>query len=308
MSVKFLICLLSFMSALALADDEDASEQQNYDLIQEYFESALDDEDDSDTNATDNNQLDRFAQTDESEKATDATTATPSEETPADGAEKPKKKIKKKKKKKKSSTDEPSAELGEGHGSQESGKPYFANADIGLTYSSNAKTRKYSDKSLKDTETEINLDLKYLFILGKIELGPLLKYKNNATKEQLSDNLSATKVETAIGFGAAFSLNLGNIHQDKFVPYAGLSFYRLSVASTTKTDGSAESKESQTGMSSGIELGGKFFVGGHVALKPFLNFDLTFSGDDKSDESGTELVASVSGTNLALGLGMATYF
>ncbi len=308
MSVRFLICLLSFMSALALADNEAAIDQQNYDLIQEYFESALDDEDDSENNDSGDSPLIRFAQTDESEKATDATTVTPSEETPADDAEKPKKKTKKKRKKKKSSSDESTAELGAGHGAQESGKPYYANADIGLTYSSHAKTRKYSDKSLKDTETEINLDLKYLFILGKIELGPLMKYKNNSTKEQLSSSISQTKLTTAIGFGAAFSLNLGNIHQDTFVPYAGLSFYSLSVASTTKTDGSDESKASQTGLSAGIELGGKFFMGGHVALKPFLNFDLTFSGDDKNDENGTELVATVSGTNLALGLGMATYF
>ena len=307
MSVKFMIGLLSFSSAIALAENESQMNEQNYDLIQEYFETTLDEnQDDLENSDTDDNRLNRFVQAEEGEKASDASPAASSEETPADDAEKTKKSSKKKKKKKKSSTD--NAETSSGHGTQDSGKPYFANADLGLTYSSQATTRKYSDKSLKDTETEIDLNLKYLLVLGKIEIGPLISYVSTATKEQLSDSASTTSTVSGIGFGAAFVFNLGNIHQDKFVPYGGLNVYRISSSTTSKTDGTAEEKSSQSALSTGIELGGKYFVGGHVALKPFLSFDLILSGDDKNNATGTELVASVTGTSLAAGFGMATYF
>lgn len=309
MRLNFLGLLLFVTSFVAVAENEVTNNQQNVDLIQEYFDSALEEQDEvDDSEELDDNRFNRIAQTEDTDKATDASSDTASS-SDAKTTEDPTKPKKKKKKKKKSSAAESSKiQSTAGHGTQESGLPYWANVETDLTFTSKSTTRKYSDNSLKDTETEIGLDLMYLFVLGRMEIGPLISYSNLTEKEQLSASIATTTTTVKIGFGAALFLNLGNIHQDKFVPYIGLNFARHAQTGTSKTDSTSESKSSQTQLSSGLEVGGKFFMGGHIALKPFVSFDLTFSGENKDNASGTELVASVTGTKLAAGLGLAKYF
>lgn len=305
MRLNFLGLLFFVTPSLAFAENEPTNSQQNVDLIQEYFNSALEENDEvDDSDEVDDNRFNRIAQTEETEKAADG--ASSSDATTTEDQTKSKKK--KKKKKKTSAADASKTEGAAGHGTQESGLPYWANVETDLTFTSTSTTRKYSDNSLKDTETEIGLDLMYLFVLGRIEIGPLISYSSLTQKEQLSASIATTTTTVKIGFGTALFINLGNIHQDKFVPYAGLNFARHAVTTSSKTDSESESKLSQTQLSSGLELGGKFFMGGHVALKPFVSFDLILSGENKDNTSGTELVASVTGTQLAVGLGLAKYF
>jgi hypothetical protein len=312
MKLTFVTVAIFLMSGFGFAnnDADIGSTEQNHDLIQEYFDSTLENNEEASNNTDkDDNRFNRIAESTDGATATDASgEATSSTEVaPADDGSKPKK-VSKKKKKKKPSEGEGSAGAGSGHGTQESGAPYSANVDLGLTYSSKSSTRKYSDTPLKDTSTKLELTLKYLFILAKMEIGPMIAYKSENSKIPNSSSSSTTETASTIGFGGAFYFNLGNIHQDKFIPYAGLKLLKLSTNSTSKTDSSTETKSSSTSLDAGVELGSKYFMGGHVALKPFLSFDMTLSGEDKDDSSGSELVASVSGSKLSLGLGLATYF
>lgn len=100
-----------------------------------------------------------------------------------------------------------------------------------------------------------------------------------------------------MGFGGAFFMNFGNIQADKLVPYAGAS-----VMMDTKTDDSSKATKKLTNL--GLEGGMKYFVGAHLALKPFLSYEMTLSGEDKRDTS----VGSVTGNTLQLGVGLAKYF
>lgn len=309
MKLNFVIATCFLMSGFAFGENDNDANAQNYDLIEEYFDSALENNrEDVNNPEMDDNRFNRVAQSTDGTTASDASgsPAPTTESAPADDATKSKKTVKKKKKKKGSG--EAEVATASGHGTQESGAPYSANVDLGLTYSSTSKTRKYSDTPLKDTSTELELTLMYLFVFGKIEIGPMIAYTSQNEKTQNSSTSTTTTTITGMGLGGAFYFNIGNIHQDKFVPYAGLTFLRFSAASTSKSEGSSEIKSSSSSMDAGVELGGKYFMGGHVALKPFLNFDMTLSGDNKDDSSGTELVASVTGSKLSLGLGMATYF
>jgi hypothetical protein len=310
--MKFNIVISAGLLASGFAfANENTNDQNNqsYDLIQEYFDAAVENNQDNDNNSeADDNRFNRVAESVDGTTASDASgTASSTEGTPADDASKAKKTKKLKKKKKSTTEGEVTASVTSGHGAQESGAPYSANVDLGLTYTSTSTTRKYSDTPLKDTDTELELSLKYLFVLGKFEIGPVIEYQSSSKKSQISSASSTTATTSKIGFGAALNFNLGNIHQDKMVPYAGINVLKLSTASSDKTDALAESKSSLSSLDFGIELGAKYFMGAHFALKPFFSYDMTLSGEDKDDSNGSEIVASVTGSKMSLGLGLATY-
>jgi hypothetical protein len=49
-------------------------------------------------------------------------------------------------------------------------------------------------------------------------------------------------------------------------------------------------------------------MGGHVALKPMVLYEIIMGGQHKEDVDGEEVVATVTGNNLKVGIGLATYF
>ena len=96
-------------------------------------------------------------------------------------------------------------------------------------------------------------------------------------------------------------MNFGNIHADKLVPYAGVS-----LKMNTETNDSTKETDKDTKL--GLQGGMKYFVGAHLALKPFLSYEMTLSGEKKNESTTPATVGSVTGSTLELGLGMAKYF
>ena len=272
------------------------------DSVREYFE----------TDASDNDQgPSKFAQAPAAGDAGAAAVGAPTGTTTDAGAAPTGTPAKVKKKKKKAATGDQAA-MASGHGVQESGLPYKAGVDMSLTYSSESKTKKYSDKSQKESTTAMGLDLDYLFVFGHLEAGPKITFLSmsektpNATDNTVSDE----KKTSAIGFGAAFVIDIGNIHQDSLVPYVDFDLVKESKTVTSTTGGSsASTKVTDTDMRIGLGGGVKIFMGGHIALKPFLKYELIMSGSTKTEETGQNaVVASVTGNKLSLGMGLAKYF
>ena len=272
------------------------------DSVREYFE----------TDASDNDQgPSKFAQAPAADDAGAAAVGAPTGTTTDAGAAPTGTPAKVKKKKKKAATGDQAA-VGAGHGVQESGLPYKAGVDMSLTYSSESKTKKYSDKSQKESTTAMGLDLDYLFVFGHLEAGPKITFLSmsektpNATDNTVSDE----KKTSAMGFGAVFVIDIGNIHQDSLVPYVDFDLVKESKTVTSTTGGSsASTKVTDTDMRIGLGGGVKIFMGGHIALKPFLKYELIMSGSTKTEETGQNaVVASVTGNKLSLGMGLAKYF
>jgi hypothetical protein len=232
--------------------------------------------------------------------ATTESTTTP----PAPSAEQPgttpKKVLKKKRKKAPAGT--ASADSGNtlGHGSQDSGQPYKANLDFSFSFASSSRNQKYTDRTVKSTSSALQLDLAYLFVFGSMEAGPLLSYSSGSIKE--SSDSDVTK-SSGLGLGGAFVFNLGNIQQDKTVPFIGLKIERISETTTISSG-----KTTDIEMSLGLEGGVKYFLGSHLALKPFLSYQLTMSGEHKVESPDTSAsVSSVTGSDLTIGVGLSTY-
>jgi hypothetical protein len=184
-----------------------------------------------------------------------------------------------------------------GHGSQDSGAPYRANIELGFDFSSKSQNLKYTNETFKTTSTHIGFDIAWLFVFLKMEAGPLFYFASDNQKIG-----STTTKSSAFGLGGAFFFNMGNIHSDKFVPYAGIKL----LTSSETIDSGSKVTEKMTDF--GIEGGMKYFVGAHLALKPFLRYQLTFSGESKSEATSPATVASITGSELNLGLGLAKYF
>lgn len=297
--------------------DNDFQNEDSGDDVYEYFEAELGDQATSDYG--------RLAQATTNDKtASDAATSSAPSASPSDAGAKPagdatKKKVTGKTKKKKG--DSSAAIAGgavegvmTGHGEQESGLPYKANVDLSFAYNSNSKTIKFKDNSFKRSESGLSFDIKYLFVLGKMEVGPLIKYANGKITSEAADETSGEKSTTTVtsstlGFGGAFVFNLGNIHQAKSVPYVGADVSRLSTVDTTKNDSGSEQKTTNAETDIGLEGGLKYFMGGHIALKSYLNYTLIMGGESKSEITGSEAtVASVTGSKLSIGAGLAKYF
>lgn len=301
---------------LAEASDIDAQEANN-ELIDEYLPNSSDDEEDD-------------AQTIYAQATTGTTTPAPTTgaatTAPATDGTTPAATTtpaKKTKKKKKGAATGAAAEApadatatpavtGTGHGLQESGMPYKANVDTSIVYSSSNEARKFTDREFKTSTTDIAIALKYLAVLGPMEVGPIIGYQSitvkstNASDANVNDNL-----KTGItSFGLGFAFNIGNISQDKMVPFVGMDVLRKSSKATATTDGSTGSVvDTVSTMALAIELGAKYFMGGHVALKPFFKYSKTLSGEDKSEVTGEEAqVASITGGGMNLGMGLVTYF
>ncbi len=214
----------------------------------------------------------------------------------------------KKKKKKKSAA----AGEGVGHGLQESGQPYSANVGLDVEYNKKSEILKYSDKSLKTSVASLHLQLAYFRVLGPIEVGPLLAF---STETNTSSNLTTPTINDVVktnglGFGLGFAFNLGNIHQSTTVPFIGLDVLKSSLASTSTTDGvEGKTAVSVSRLDLGVNFGAKIFMGGHVALKPFVSYTILVSGDSKEEITGQDtVVGSLTGNALAVGMGLATYF
>jgi hypothetical protein len=232
------------------------------------------------------------------------TPAAPSAEQPGTT---PKKVLKKKKKKAAAGTE--SADTGNslGHGSQDSGQPYKANLDFSFSFASSSRNQKYTDKTSKNTSSSLQLDLAYLFVFGSMEAGPMFSFSSGSEKE--GGDSVATK-SSGLGLGGAFVFNLANIQQDKTVPFVGLKIERTSKTNdvTSKTSAVTSGKTTDIEMSLGLEGGVKYFLGSHLALKPFLSYQLTMSGEHKVESSGSGAsVSSVTGSDLTIGVGLSTY-
>jgi hypothetical protein len=274
------------------AHDSDAAD----DSLDQYF-----DLDDNDSDAT-SSPLSAQATTDETAPATDETTATtaPSEATaPASKPIKKKKKKRKKKPSKTTSVEENTASVegvSTGHGTQDSGLPYKANIDLGFNFSSASSTKKYQDKAEKSSTSQLGLNVTWLFIFSKMEVGPIFRYSTTSVKED-----DFTEKSNTLGIGGAFFMNFGNIHSDKLVPYAGVSVLMDTISNDS-------SKETTKKTNLGLQGGLKYFLGAHLALKPYLSYELTLSGEEKDESSDPATVGSLTGSKLDLGIGLAKYF
>jgi len=237
----------------------------------------------------------------------DATSTPTAPATSSDASATPTKKLKKKKKKAPNgapSTDGSVVEIGAGHGLQDSGLPYKANVELDFIFESKTSSEKYKDRTPKTSTSKLGLDVSWLFVFGKMEAGPVLAFENS--KEKLdpdsADAESSTTKTNTLGIGAAFNVNFGNIHSDKLVPFAGLSVLRNS-----KTE-EVSAKTTTTTIDLGLQGGLKYFVGAHLALKPFIKYEMTLNGEDKDESGEAATVASLSGNNINIGLGLAKYF
>jgi hypothetical protein len=277
------------------AETTNAQATENEGSLDQYFNRTNDDTND------DNQPLSAQATTEETSPAADgATTSTVPADTTTDATATPAKKAVKKKKKKKAAaaanTDMATVEGATGHGTQDSGLPYKANFDLGFKFKSMSATQKYADVSTKFSMTELGLDVTWLFIFSKMEAGPIFSYTSGTTK--IGD---ISIKENSMGIGGAFFMNFGNIHADKLVPYAGVS-----LKMNTETNDSTEETDKDTKL--GLQGGMKYFVGAHLALKPFLSYEMALSGEKKDESTTPATVGSVTGSTLELGLGMAKYF
>lgn len=276
------------------AETTNAQATENEGSLDQYFNRTNDDTND------DNQPLSAQATTEETSPAADgAATSTAPADTTTDATVTPAKKVVKKKKKKKASamaSDMAAVEGATGHGTQESGMPYKANIDLGFKFASQSKTIKFKELSVKSTETKLGLDVTWLFIFSKMEAGPIFSYTSGTTK---IGEISIK--ESSMGLGGAFFMNFGNIHADKLVPYAGVS-----LKMNTETNDST--KETDKNINLGLQGGMKYFVGAHLALKPFLSYEMAINGEYRDESSSPATVGSVTGSNLELGLGLAKYF
>ncbi len=303
-SLPFLLGLTTFFSLPTIskaetaetpnAETTNAQATENEESLDQYFNRTNDDTND------DNQPLSAQATTEETSPAADgAATSTAPADTTTDATVTPAKKVVKKKKKKKASamaSDMAAVEGATGHGTQESGMPYKANIDLGFKFASQSKTIKFKELSVKSTETKLGLDVTWLFIFSKMEAGPIFSYTSGTTK---IGEISIK--ESSMGLGGAFFMNFGNIHADKLVPYAGVS-----LKMNTETNDST--KETDKNINLGLQGGMKYFVGAHLALKPFLSYEMAINGEYRDESSSPATVGSVTGSNLELGLGLAKYF
>jgi hypothetical protein len=267
---------------------------ESNDTLAPYFETK-----ELDNQNADNNPLTAQSTTEQTPAEGDAattpeTTTEPSDTTEAPAKPAPAKKTKKKKKKT-SATGADGSVMG--HGAQDSGAPYRANIELGFDFSSESQNLKYTNETFKTTKTHLGLDIAWLFVFSKMEAGPLFSFSSDNEKSG-----SITQKSSAFGLGGAFFFNMGNIHSDKFVPYAGLKL--LTSSKTTDTGTKVTDKATDLGLEGGM----KFFLGAHLALKPFLRYQMTFSGESKSEATSPATVASVTGSVLNLGVGLAKYF
>ena len=283
-------------STEAVTNNETSSSN---DVLAPYFETkSMDKQNDNDRPLT--------AQSTTDQPPADAEATTPPETTtepapttePATKITPPKRTKKKKKKSAVTAADGSVNSAGiVGHGAQDSGAPYRANIELGFDFSSKSQNLKYTNETFKTTSTHIGFDIAWLFIFSKMEAGPLFYFSSE--NQKIGSN--TTKI-SGFGVGGAFFFNMGNIHSDKFVPYAGVKL--LTSSQTTDTGSKVTDKMTDFG----IEAGMKYFVGAHLALKPFLRYQLTFSGESKSEATSPATVASITGSELNLGLGLAKYF
>ena len=290
---------LFFSSIMAVAGERTHSAQINSDIennpLDEYFETQ---------SVTHENQG-LIAQSMDASDAANSKTAT--SDTPSTtGSSGTGKSIKKKKKKADAAQIDVQATLG--HGEQESGLPYKAAVDLSLWYMSGSKTQKYSNESFKISSTNISIEAQYLVLFGRFEIGPTISYTSETLKQV--EATTSTYTTTGTAFGAAIAVNFGNIHQEKMVPFISLDIDRYSQVLMTKVDGSSqESKTTDTVTRPAISAGAKIFMGGHLALKPMLQYQLMMGGEHKTETSGDEaVVASVTGNVVMLGMGLAKYF
>ena len=128
----------------------------------------------------------------------------------------------------------------------------------------------------------------------------MFSFSSGSEKE--SGASDATK-SSGLGLGGAFVFNLGNIQQDKMVPFVGLKIEKIAETTDKSSDKTTDSE-----MRLGLEGGVKYFLGSHLALKPFLSYQLTMSGEHKVESSGSgAAVSSVTGSDLTIGVGLSTY-
>jgi hypothetical protein len=277
----------------------DAETSSSNDVLAPYFETrSIDNQNDDGRPLTAQSTTDQPPAEGEATTPPETTTEpTPTTE-PATKTTPPKKTKKKKKKSGVIGADGSVTSAGvAGHGAQDSGAPYRANIELGFDFSSKSQNLKYTNETFKTTSTHIGFDIAWLFVFLKMEAGPLFYFSSDNQKTG-----STTIKSSAFGLGGAFFFNMGNIHSDKFVPYAGV---KLLTSSETIDSGS---KVTDKMTDFGIEGGMKFFLGAHLALKPFLKYQLTFSGESKSEATSPATVASITGSELNLGLGLAKYF
>jgi hypothetical protein len=187
--------------------------------------------------------------------------------------------------------------------------PYTANVAVKVEYNSKKITTKYSDNSTTSATTSLALGLSYLRVLGPIEVGPLLSFLQNSRIDTATTG-SQTLKGSGLGFGLGCVLNIGDINQSTMVPYLGLGILKeslTSVSTTSSTTTSTTTTNSKLNLN--VDLGLKIFMRSHVALQPFVAYKMLLSGDTKEAITGSETtVGSLTGNEISVGMGLATYF
>ncbi len=262
------------------------------DTLAPYFETK-----ELDNRNTDRKPLTAQSTTDQAPAEGDAATTPETTTEPATKTTPPKKMKRKKKAVGTAADGSVNSTAGAGHGAQDSGAPYKANIELGFDFSSQTQNQKYTNETFKTTTTHLGLDIAWLFVFSKMEAGPLFNFSSDNQKSG-----SITQKSSAFGLGGAFFFNMGNIHSDKFVPYVGVKL--LTSSGTTDTGTKVTEKTTDFGLEGGM----KYFLGAHLALKPFLRYQMTFTGETKSEATSPATVASITGSELNLGLGLAKYF
>jgi hypothetical protein len=283
-------------STEAVIDTETSSSN---DVLAPYFETqSIDNQNDDERPLTAQSTTDQPPAEGDAALAPETTTEPAPTTEPATKATPPRRTKKKKKKSGVIGADGSVTSAGVvGHGAQDSGAPYRANIELGFDFSSKSQNLKYTNETFKTTSTRIGFDIAWLFVFSKMEAGPIFNFSSDNQKIG-----SSTTKSSAFGLGGAFFFNMGNIHSDKFVPYAGIKL----LTSSKTTDSGSKVTDKMTDFA--IEGGMKYFLGAHLALKPFLRYQMTFSGESKSEATEPATVASITGSDLTLGVGLAKYF
>jgi len=197
------------------------------------------------------------------------------------------------------------------HSRQEGGKdmPYRAELGLGggLSYSSAVAS---TDGEAGDPATTltINPNLRYLFIMGNMAIGPEVSVSNASTtqKSAVPDGGDIKTSTTALSLAAVGKYNIGRIDRDTMVPYVemGIGF----VYSSTKAGDS--DAMTQTGFGVKPAAGIQYFLDSNVAMNIGAQFGYNVMSSKTDVPTGTETIeveVKYTTTNFGLVLGISTF-
>jgi len=162
------------------------------------------------------------------------------------------------------------------------GKGYKYEVSGSISYTSE-KTTVGSDSSTSDNTLDING--RWLFVLGKFEVGPGLAYSNT----------TGGGTATQMAVGAAGKWNFGVLGGESAVPYGLL---QVSVTSSQQTVGNTKITQNGTG----LQIGGgvDVFIVHNVAFQP----EVVWFNQSSKDNSDPSIKTTSTGLTVQFGLGI----